>query len=49
MLPLILVLLLVAILFGLGFVVKALFWIAIIVLIVWLLGFFIGRGRWYGW
>lgn len=56
MVPLILVLLLVLILFGVGFAVKALWWIAIIVLILWLLGFvFRGagvgdrRGRWYRW
>ena len=56
MVPLLLVLLLVLILFGAGFALKALWWIAIIVLIVWLLGFlFRGadaggrRGRWYRW
>lgn len=41
MLPIILVLLLALILFGAGFALKALWWIAVIVLVVWLLGFFI--------
>jgi hypothetical protein len=50
---LLLVLLLIVILFVLGFaVVKFLIWIAIIVAIVWLIGFFV-RGvegaRWYRW
>ncbi|MDT0440486.1 MULTISPECIES: hydrophobic protein [Streptomyces] len=56
MVPLILVLLLALILFGAGFALKALWWIAVIVLVVWLLGFVIrpgagsgGRGRWYRW
>ncbi|WP_327229191.1 hydrophobic protein [Streptomyces murinus] len=56
MVPLILVLLLALILFGAGFALKALWWIAVIVLIVWLLGFVVrsadsgGRkGRWYRW
>ena len=56
MVPLLLVLLLVLILFGAGFALKVLWWIAIIVLILWLLGFiFRGagaggrRGRWYRW
>jgi hypothetical protein len=56
MVPLLLVLLLVLILFGAGFALKLLWWIAIIVLILWLLGFvFRGagaggrRGRWYRW
>lgn len=54
--PLILVLLLALILFGAGFALKALWWIAVIVLVLWLLGFVIrpaasgGRkGRWYRW
>ena len=40
----------VLIVFGLGFVVKALFWVALVLLILWLLGFLVGRGRgsrWY--
>jgi hypothetical protein len=50
-----LVLLLALILGGLGFAVHILWWIALIVLVVWLLGFLIrvgegaGRGRWYRW
>jgi hypothetical protein len=39
MVPLLLVLLLALILFGAGFALKALWWIAVIVLVVWLLGF----------
>lgn len=56
MVPLILVLLLALLLFGAGFALKALWWIAVIVLVVWLLGFVLkpaargGRkGRWYRW
>ncbi|MGW8684758.1 hydrophobic protein [Streptomyces sp. NPDC055817] len=56
MVPLDLVLLLALILFGAGFALKALWWIAVIVLVLWLLGFVIrpaasgGRkGRWYRW
>jgi hypothetical protein len=50
---LLLVLLLALILFGAGFALKALWWIALIVLVVWLLGFMFraaeggGRRRWY--
>ncbi|MCS0604388.1 hydrophobic protein [Streptomyces sp. LP11] len=56
MVPLLLVLLLALILFGVGFALKALWVIAVIVLVVWLLGFVLrsadgaGRkGRWYRW
>lgn len=56
MVPVLLVLLLALILFGAGFALKALWWIAVVVLVVWLLGFVIrptrgaGRkGRWYRW
>jgi hypothetical protein len=56
MVPLLLVLLLALILFGAGFALKALWWIAIIVLVLWLLGFVFrgagasgGRRRWYRW
>ncbi|MFF7240064.1 hydrophobic protein [Streptomyces collinus] len=56
MVPLLLVLLLALILFGAGFALKALWLIAVIVLVVWLLGFVVrtvdsgGRkGRWYRW
>ncbi|MER6563914.1 hydrophobic protein [Streptomyces sp. NPDC001027] len=56
MVPLLLVLLLALVLFGAGFALKALWWIAVIVLVVWLVGFFArstgaggARGRWYRW
>src|SRR5690606_31727985 len=55
MVPLLLVLLLALILFGAGFALKALWWIAIIVFVVWLLGFVLRAGdggrksRWYRW
>ncbi|MFD3807792.1 hydrophobic protein [Streptomyces sp. NPDC058611] len=53
MVPLLLVLLLALILFGAGFALKALWWIAIIVLVVWLVGFVArpkgSSGRWYRW
>ena len=39
MVPLLLVLLLALVLFGAGFALKALWWIAVIVLVVWVLGF----------
>ncbi|MEU8136448.1 DUF5670 family protein, partial [Streptodolium elevatio] len=39
MIPLIVVLLLALVLFGAGFALKALWWIAVIVLAIWLLGF----------
>ncbi|KUN81517.1 hydrophobic protein [Streptomyces bungoensis] len=46
-------LLLALILFGAGFALKALWWIAVIVLVVWLLGFVVrtadSGGRWYRW
>ena len=50
-----LVLLLALILGGLGFAVHVLWWIALAVLIVWLVGFVVragegtARGRWYRW
>jgi hypothetical protein len=53
--PLLLVLLLALVLFGAGFAVNLLWWVAVIVLAVWLLGFVmrsgsgVGRGRWYRW
>jgi hypothetical protein len=51
------VLLLALILGGLGFVVHVLWWIALVVLVLWLLGFLFrtaesggrSRGRWYRW
>ncbi|GGK75065.1 MULTISPECIES: hypothetical protein [Streptomyces aurantiacus group] len=56
MVPILLVLLLALILFGAGFAVKVLWWIALIVLVVWLLGFLMRsttttgtRSRWYRW
>lgn len=55
MVPILLVLLLALVLFGAGFALKALWWIAIIVLVVWLLGFLMrsstggSRARWYRW
>ena len=47
----ILALLLIAVLFGIGFAVKALLWFAIVLLILWVIGFAFrptGR-RWYYW
>ncbi|MDJ0462789.1 hydrophobic protein [Streptomyces sp. H27-C3] len=56
MVPVLLVLLLVLVLFGVGFAVKILWWIAIAVLVIWLLGFLLRgtsssgtRSRWYRW
>jgi hypothetical protein len=56
LMALILVVLLLALLLGgLGFAVHILWWIALIVLVIWLLGFLIrmgeggSRGRWYRW
>ncbi|MFG2651932.1 hydrophobic protein [Streptomyces sp. NPDC048436] len=53
MVPLLIVLLLALILFGAGFALKALWWIAVIVLAVWLIGFVVrpkgGSARWYRW
>lgn len=56
MVPLIIVLLLALLLFGAGFAVKMLWWLAIVVLVVWALGFVFrgagsggSRGRWYRW
>ncbi|MCM2418949.1 hydrophobic protein [Streptomyces sp. RKAG293] len=54
--PLLLVLLLALILFGAGFALKILWWVAVVVLVVWLLGFVMrgthssgSRHRWYRW
>ena len=47
-----LVLLLALLLFGVGFAVHALWWIALIVLAIWLIGFFVRSvegARWYRW
>ncbi|WP_328946178.1 hydrophobic protein [Streptomyces sp. NBC_00250] len=51
MVPLLLVLLLILVLFGAGFAVEVLWYIAIAVLVLWVLGFFMRgtNGRWYRW
>jgi hypothetical protein len=56
MIPLLVVLLLALLLFGAGFALKALWWIAVVVLVVWVLGVVVRspasggrRGRWYRW
>ncbi|WNZ14284.1 hydrophobic protein [Streptomyces sp. 11x1] len=56
MVPLLLVLLLAVILFGAGFALEVLWWVALVVLVLWLLGFVMrsthaggGRGRWHRW
>ncbi|MGW2618667.1 hydrophobic protein [Streptomyces sp. NPDC001500] len=56
MVPILLVLLLVLIFFGAGFALHLLWWIALAILVLWLLGFLVrgntasgGRGRWYRW
>jgi hypothetical protein len=54
MLLILLVLLLAILLFGLGFILHVLWWIALILIVLWLLGFlFRGSGttrrRWYRW
>ncbi|MFH8255461.1 hydrophobic protein [Streptomyces roseolus] len=51
MIPLLLVLLLVLVLFGAGFAVEVLWYIALAVLVIWVLGFFVrgSQGRWYRW
>ncbi|MFD6115477.1 hydrophobic protein [Streptomyces yangpuensis] len=53
MVPLLLVLLLALILFGAGFAVKILWWVALAVLVLWLIGFVArpknSSGRWYCW
>lgn len=51
MAALIIALLLVALLFGLGFAVEALFWVALIAAALWVVGFFVrGAERtWYRW
>lgn len=49
MLAILLALLLVAILFGAGFALHVLWWVAIVAAVLWLLGFlFRGPGHWYG-
>ncbi|MFD6357084.1 hypothetical protein [Nocardia tengchongensis] len=56
MTALLLVLLLVVVLAGLGFLVKVVWWVAIAVLAIWILGFVFrsadaagSRSRWYRW
>ncbi|MEV3861187.1 hydrophobic protein [Streptomyces sp. NPDC050095] len=56
MIAVLLVLLLALVLFGAGFAVKLLWWVALAVLVVWLLGFLLrgttahgARSRWYRW
>ncbi|HEY9370858.1 hydrophobic protein [Streptomyces sp.] len=51
MVAILLVLLLILVLFGTGFAVEALWYVALAVLVLWLLGFFMrsGSGRWYRW
>jgi hypothetical protein len=51
-LALLLALLLVALFFGLGFAVKWLFFVALVLAVVWVIGFFAASGanaRWYRW
>jgi hypothetical protein len=51
-LALLLVLLLILVLFGAGFAVKILWYLAIALLILWVIGFFVRGaegGRWYRW
>ncbi|WP_328469385.1 hydrophobic protein [Streptomyces sp. NBC_00448] len=54
--PLLVVLLLVLIFFGVGFAIHLLWWVAVVALVVWLLGFLVrgthssgSRNRWYRW
>lgn len=56
MVPILLVLLLALVLFGAGFALKVLWWIALAVLVIWLLGFLMRsttttgtRSSWYRW
>ena len=52
MISLLIVLLLAALLFGIGFAVHLLWIVAVIVLAVWLIGFVVGtrrNRRWYAW
>jgi len=52
MIPLVIVLLLAALLFGVGVAVHLLWIVAVIVLAVWLIGFVVGarrKTRWYSW
>ncbi len=52
MVLILLILVLALLLGGLGFAIHALWWIALIVLVVWLVGFLVRAGegaRWYRW
>ncbi|MFK8910060.1 hydrophobic protein [Streptomyces sp. YS-3] len=58
MVPLLVVLLLALLLFGAGFALQILWWVALVVLVLWLVGFVARpaagggrgrRGRWYRW
>jgi len=52
MLLLILFFVLVALVFGLGFAVNTLFWVALALFLIWIIGILVGGirgGRWYGW
>ena len=49
MLWLILFFILVVIVFGLGFALHALFWVALALFVIWLVGIIIGRARGKGW
>ncbi|WP_329376581.1 hydrophobic protein [Streptomyces sp. NBC_01351] len=51
MIPLLLVLLVILLLFGAGFALEVLWWVAIAVLVLWLIGFAARgpEGRWYRW
>jgi hypothetical protein len=51
MVPLLIVLLLVILLFGIGFAAHLLWIIAVVLLVIWLIGFLVrgAEGRWYRW
>ncbi|MFH8386725.1 hydrophobic protein [Kitasatospora sp. NPDC018058] len=55
MVALLLVLLIILVLFGAGFALHILWWVALAALVLWLLGFVVrgasgsGRARWYRW
>jgi len=51
MVPLLIVLLLVILLFGIGFAAHRLWIIAVVLLVIWLIGFLVrgAEGRWYRW
>jgi hypothetical protein len=47
--PLLLLLIATAVVFGLGFATTWLFIVAGVLFAIWAVGLFVGRGRWYGW